>query len=79
MIPHSTGFQCDECGRTWPGKRQMSDIEGTEICPECYDPSEHDPSEDSDDGDDDDGGDDDDDDTNHPLAGDPRYTLTSPY
>lgn len=28
-------FQCDVCGRTWPGKKRTINDDGEEVCPNC--------------------------------------------
>jgi ribosome-binding protein aMBF1 (putative translation factor) len=37
MAAFSASFQCDECGRTFPGRKQQSKVDGVEKCPDCYD------------------------------------------
>lgn len=32
-----TAFKCDDCNRTWPGKRNQNPGSGADICPECDD------------------------------------------
>jgi hypothetical protein len=47
MTAFSASFQCDDCGKTYPGRKQETDPKADEsLCRDCYEEPEEDEDED---------------------------------